>query len=400
MSGTLQDYTGYTETDTASRLTVAANTLTIVTLDDDEDMRLYKDFTASYFDEDFEHTLKVNVTLGTGAEACYVWALTNSVANPLGTLRTATTDMLAVEWKDGVLYLIEVETSEYTDYTTTLSLSTDYYLRIVRDEAVGTYGTLYCYIYTDREYCELVDTLTLTLHVKNDWQYLWGCGGVGNGGGSTSFSGTIVNLTRDIYAYTKEQIRTRVRDLLNEATASFWTNTELDYWINDGIREIAEISGCIQNIDSLSTTNGTRTISYTGYDCVNVEYVPSSGTRVALVQAEPLRDGRGIYNGTVPQFWWTSKGVIGIDPLPDATYTLNAYIADIPSDLTVDSQIPEIPPAFRPLLIYYVCWRAHLKENNYGAASLYHQIYQSELIYVTQDNIVNIPDARSEMRYE
>ncbi len=397
---TLQAYTGYSETDTASRLTVATNTLTITSLDTDEDMRLTKDFTASYFSGDFEHTLKINVTVGTGAESCYVWAVTNSIANPLGTLRTAATDMLALQWLNGALVLVEVETSEYSDTSSALSLATDYYLRVVRDEAVGTYGTLYCYIYTDREYCELVDTLTLTLHATNDWQYLWGCGGVGDGAGSTVFTGTIYNLTLDAYAYTMEGIRTRIRDILNESTAAFWTDAELNYWVNDGIREIAELTGCIQNIDALTTTNGTRTVTYTGYDVAAVEYKPASGTRTALAQSDPLRDGHGRYNSTTPQFFWTGKGAFGIDPLPDATYNLDAYINDVATDMTVDSQIPEIPPAFRPLLVDYGLYRAFLKEGNYGAASLFHQIYQSELIYTAQDNLANIPDARSEMRYE
>jgi len=397
---TLQTYTGYSETDAASRLTVAANTLTIGGLDDDEDLRLTKDFTSGYFSGDFEHTLEIKVTTGTGAESCYVWALTNSVANPLGTLRSAAADMLALQWLDGTLVLIEVETSEYTDTSTALSLATTYYLRVVRDESVGTYGTLYCYIYTDREYCNLVDTLSLTLHAANDWQYLWGCGGVGNGAGGTAFSGTIANLTLDAYAYTLEGIRTRIRDILNESTAAFWTDSELDYWINDGIREIAELTGCVQHIDALVTTNGVRTVAYTGHDVAAVEYKPASGTRVALAQAEPLRDGHGRYKGTAPQFFWTGKGVIGIDPLPDAAYNLDVYINDVASDLTVDSEIPEIPPAFRPLLVYYGLYRAFLKEGNFGAASLFHQIYQSELIYTAQDNIINIPDARSELRYE
>lgn len=396
---TLQTYTGYSETDTASRLTVAANLLTIASLDTDEDMRLYKDFTASYFSGDFEHTLKINVTLGTGTESCYLWALTNSVANPLGTLRTAANDMLALQWLNGNLVLVEVETSEYTDTSSALSLSTDYYLRIVRDEAVGTYGTLYCYIYTDREYCNLVDTLSLTLHVKNDWQYLWACGGVGNGAGDTAFSGTIANLALDAYAYTLKGFRTSSRDLLNESVANFWTDTELNYWINDGIREIAEMTGCIQHIDSLTTTNGVRTVSYTGYDCLNVEYVPASGSRRSLVQSSPLQDGHNQYDGTAPQYWWVNKGVIGIDPLPDATYNLLAYISDIPADLTVDSQVPEIPPSFCSLVPWYVCYRAYLKENNFGAAALCYQIYRNEMVYIAQDILANVPDARSEMRY-
>jgi hypothetical protein len=314
-------------------------------------------------------------------------------------MRAAATDMLALQWINGTLVLVEVETSEYTDTSSALSLSTDYYLRVVRDEAECSYGTLYCYIYADREYCNLVDTLTLALHAKNDWQYLWGCGSVGNGAGSTAFSGTIANLTLDPYAYTLGGVRDRVRDILNENTASFWTDTEINYWINDGIREIAELTGCIQHIDSLITTNGIRVVSYTGYDVANVEYIPSVGDRYSLIQSDPLKDGHVSLDGTAPQYWWVGKGVFGIEPVPDATYNLSVYIQDTATDISVDSQIPEIPPAFRPLIIYYACYRAFHKEQNYGAANFFHQIYNNELVYTAHDNIFNIPDARIEMKY-
>jgi len=48
-----------------------------------------------------------------------------------------------------------------------------------------------------------------------------------------------------------------------------------------------------------------------------------------------------------PKLWWQGLNQIGIDPLPDATYQLNGYIYDKPTDLTVDSQIPEIPTGFQ-----------------------------------------------------
>ena len=82
----LQDYTAYIEVDTASRLTVAANTLTIASLDTDETLKLTYDFGASYFSGDFEHSLNIKVTVGTGTESCYVWGMSDSIANPIGTL--------------------------------------------------------------------------------------------------------------------------------------------------------------------------------------------------------------------------------------------------------------------------------------------------------------------------
>lgn len=394
----LQTYTGYAEVDTASRLTVAANLLTIASLDTDETMQLTYDFGASYFSGDFEHSLNFKVTVGTGTESCYLWAMSDSIANPIGTLITANTDLIALAWTNGALILTERNnTASTTDTSSALSLATDYYLRIVRDEAVGTYGTLYCYIYTDREYCELVDTLVVTLTESKDWRYLWGASSVGGGAGSTVFTGTIANLNLDTYPYTLEGLRTRTRDLLFEDSAVLFTDAELNYFINDGIREISEFAGCIQNIDSLSTTNGTRTVSYTGYDIDSVEYVAS--TPVSMIEVLPVADGHLATSGK-PLHWWQGNAQIGIDPLPDANYTLNGYIYDKPTDLSVDSQIPEIHPAFRPLVILYACHVAYLKRSRIVIADFYKQIYQSELGYTTRYNLVNIPTARSETRYD
>jgi hypothetical protein len=394
----LQDYTGYAEVDTASRLTVAANILTITALDTDEAMQLTYDFGASYFSGDFEHSLNFKVTVGTETESCYLWGMSDSIANPIGTLITANTDLIALGWTNGALILTERNsTVSTTDTSSALSLAMDYYLRIVRDESVGTYGTLYCYIYTDREYCELVDTISVTLTELKDWRYLWAASSVGNGAGSTVFTGTIANLTLDVYPYTLKGIRTGVRDLLDEDTPELWSNAELNYLINDGIREIAVFSGCIQNIDSLSTTNGTRTVSFTGHDVETVEYLAS--TPVSLIEIHPVKDGR-LANHGKPLRWWQGNAQIGIEPLPDATYALNGYIYDKPTDLTVDSQIPEIPPVFRPLVVLYVCHVAYFKRSNVPVSDFYKQIYQGELGYTTRYNLVNLPTARSETRYD
>ncbi len=398
---TLQTYTGYSKTDAASRLTVATNTLTITALDDDESMFLYYDFTASYFSGDFEHTLKVNVSTGTGSEICYVWAMSDSVASAIGQQITANTDLIAVSWENGTLVITERNsTVSTTDTSSALSLSTDYFLRIVRDEAVGTYGTLYCYIYTDREYTNIVDTIQITLTEAKDWRYLFACSSKGDGGGSTAFTGTIANLTLDTYPYTLKGLRTRTRDILNESAAAFWTDTELNGYINEGIRDIASLTGCIQNIDTATTSASTRTVSYTGYDIENIEYKPASGNRESLIQIDPLKDGHVQLDGTDPQYFWKGKGVFGIEPVPDGTYNLDVYVQDYPTDLTVDSQIPEIPMAFRPLVILYALYRAYMKEFNYGAAALLHQMYQSELIFAAEDNLMNIPTARIEMTYQ
>jgi len=387
-----QDYTGYTEKDTATVLTVAASTITVASLDSDEEVYVTYDFTASYFSEDFEHTLNFECTATTGSEICYLWAMCDTV-DEIGALITADTDLLTVYWTNATLTLLEQNGASGTDDSSAAALSEDttYYLRIVRDESVGTYGTLYCYIYTDPSYMTLVDKLTVTLTEKKNFRYLYAVSGQGDGGGGVAWSGTINDLVTDVYPYTLENMRTRIRDLINESTALFWTDAELNRLINDGERDVAIKSLCLESIDSLSTTDAIRLVAFTGYKAIYLEYVPS-GTNRGLVEILPVQLGRFPFNSTEPQYWFENGLNVGIDPLPDATYTLNAYVADYPStEMSANPDIPQIPDDFRPLIVLYAYGRALQKEGRFPQARLILSIYNNELLYSKMDRIINIP---------
>ena len=60
----LEDFTTYTEVDTAGRLTVTSDTITIENLDRDEDSYIYADKGADFFDGDYEHLLQLGVSEG------------------------------------------------------------------------------------------------------------------------------------------------------------------------------------------------------------------------------------------------------------------------------------------------------------------------------------------------
>jgi len=64
----------------------------------------------------------------------------------------------------------------YFDGPSYISKNKLYYMRIVRDENVGTYGTMYVYIYTNSERTEEYELVshTITLHSsKKDFRYLY-----------------------------------------------------------------------------------------------------------------------------------------------------------------------------------------------------------------------------------
>ncbi len=398
-----QTYSGgvYTEVDAGGNITLAANVISCAALLDTNVSYVYKNFGSAYFNGDFEHTLNFKTTGSSGTEIVYLWGMCNSYG-AIGALITANNDLNCVSWENGYLVLTERNgSSSTTDTSVALAENTDYFLRIVRDETVGTYGTLYCYIYADQEYTELVDLLTVTLTESKDWQYLFALSAKGSGSGY-SWTGTIANLTLDKNPYCLGQVRLTCRYLLNELVPAFYSETELNGWINDAVRDIAEKALCIQHIDSTTTTSGTRTVSFLGHKVEAVEWINGS-ERKALRKLLPNQIGRMplLTGAAVPQWWFESGPYVGIDPKPDGTYTLALYVCDYPAaDMTRNGDVPEIPPAFRPLTILYTLWRALTKDKKFQAAQQLYAIYLSELAFVAYDFSQTPPDSREALSYQ
>lgn len=193
---TLQDYTDYTEVDVPTRVTVAANTLTIANLDQDEEVYLYYDFGADYFDGDFEFQFDSMVNAGTNEHA-YIWGLANDVDDLYATAITNNKDCLFVRRAatGATATLSEYNSgSGISRQSITLLSAVTYYFTIRRDESIGTYGTLYLYIYSDSGRSTLVSTCTVTLTEKKDFRYLYAMSAYKNGSTGKSLNGTISNL--------------------------------------------------------------------------------------------------------------------------------------------------------------------------------------------------------------
>lgn len=206
----LQNYTTYTETDPNSRYTVTSTKIDVAGLDRSEDAHVYKDFGAGAFSGDFEH--KVTVYVNSSSQTSSVaraWMLTNAVDDVNG-LRGAAENYIEAYISKASGAIATVTIAEYystnaIDTSINLSLDTPYYLTIVRDEAVGTYGTLYCYIYSDSGRTTLVDTLTLTLRAAIDFRYVYGANSFNNSTTGFAFTGYVENLDinrTDVFATT------------------------------------------------------------------------------------------------------------------------------------------------------------------------------------------------------
>ena len=158
----LENWTTWTETDANSKLTVAANTLTVTAGTFNDSFSVGKDYGASHFGN-FNHEFQIKTTTrGSGSNARVYWMMGNdTLQQRYGTHN----GILIYGWADsGSLYLEETGGSYQS---ASYSNNTDYWLRIER-----TGGTaLSCKIYSDSGRTNLLSTLSITV-ANTAYRYL------------------------------------------------------------------------------------------------------------------------------------------------------------------------------------------------------------------------------------
>uniref|UniRef100_A0A6M3IJ47 Uncharacterized protein n=1 Tax=viral metagenome TaxID=1070528 RepID=A0A6M3IJ47_9ZZZZ len=192
----------YTEVDTVGRVTLQTNGIQATSLDLDETVYVYKDYTAGYFSGDFTHHVDIFCTAASTTNMMFVWGISNTVG-----ILNAQNDYIGVHiGKNGVnlevsLEFVESGGAATTDSNSSLTIGIPYYLRIVRKEDIGTNGTVYCYIYDSIAYTNLVDTLKVTLGANTNFRYLYAMSVYSGAGGNS-----ITALT-DIFSISQYAIK-------------------------------------------------------------------------------------------------------------------------------------------------------------------------------------------------
>jgi hypothetical protein len=200
------------------------------------------------------------------------------------------------------------------------------------------------------------------------------------------------------YTYTLTNLLVATRELLNEPTASFWTDATLTSNINEGMRVIAQTTGCYRTIQSVSTVGSTRLVSYTGYKCIAIEY-----NNIALIKITPVELGHVPLDGITPQYWFEEANKVGIEPIPPAIYSLTVYACAAPTDLSGASDVPVIPYSLCGLIPYYAAAKALYQDSKNGAAAQLMGMFNKELDFMSKSllpNIPNIPNTLESMRFQ
>lgn len=194
-------------------------------------------------------------------------------------------------------------------------------------------------------------------------------------------------------------LKLRVRDLLGESTAAFYSDTEIGAWLNDGETDVASKGLCLESVQTLSITSGNRTVAVTvaPVKTLYVEYVPGSGTPIGLIEITPLMIGHVDLSGAAPQYWFPWGAYVAVEPKPATTYSLNAYTAILPqATMSADADEPSIQAKFIPLVVQYAYIQGLLKDRRFAMAGLAYREYISTLQRIRQDMMEKYANIRNE----
>ncbi len=172
----IEDFGTYTEVDPNSRIAKTTRRVTWADLQTrNESAYVYSDKGVDFFSANFVHRLAFEITEYPGGIFVSPWVLANVVD-----------DVSAINAGDAIYILHagsggnpairideRVAGTSYTSSLYVISLNTPYFLSIERDESVGTFGTLYCYVFSDAARATLLTTLSLALHQKTDFRYVY-----------------------------------------------------------------------------------------------------------------------------------------------------------------------------------------------------------------------------------
>lgn len=199
---------------------------------------------------------------------------------------------------------------------------------------------------------------------------------------------------------------TRIRSVIDEPTARFWTNAELTNWVNDGARDMARRAEDLITFDTSIVIVANTAVYALPPDVIRIhrcEFVPVNSTQTYPVRAssqDEMDQIWGTYQANPASYpsWFVTRGYPGgggsssfkiqFYPVPSQPGTMNLYYYKLPlrignpdmdlSQLTVNVDCPE---GWDDLIIQYVEWRALRKTRDPRWQDSY-QMYNENFDYL------------------
>jgi hypothetical protein len=187
-----------------------------------------------------------------------------------------------------------------------------------------------------------------------------------------------------------EDIRTEVRDIIGEETADFWSDAELNRYINEALRRLVG-----ENRWSWLLTEGVA-----DYRHLNFLLTRSGDTRPYLPKrvtpARGFRLRQTMYTSQAyPAFFYVAsvtddtgdhQTTVRFVPTPTGTVDVEFQYYRVPATLDGDEDVPDVPVQYHKAIVHYAAGTAWLKELNGGAkAQEQYNLYDSIIAQARDD---------------
>ena len=170
---------------------------------------------------------------------------------------------------------------------------------------------------------------------------------------------------------TRLQIRNMIRKRLGETTASFWSDPELNTWMNDACKDIAFKAKCIRSTLFMSPTDETAeyTLSaiFPNVLSINEFYYKIDGINFQKLEATSRTELDLLYptwlsttsGDPIKYYYDREEDIFGLYPKPDLAVTEGVnwgkvFFTKTHVDMTTDGETPQIPENLQNAICDYV----------------------------------------------
>lgn len=174
------------------------------------------------------------------------------------------------------------------------------------------------------------------------------------------------------------QLRTDVRSHLDEITARFWSDTELNRWINEACVDMARRTETLQNFNTNMKTYPGQAKYPMPKHIIRIhrlEFVPFNSTNVYTVTASTYQELDQYWGITqqsqmsYPYYYclWGTPGInltIQLYPVPSQAGTLNVFYYRLPITMVNDTDTAEIPSGWDDMVVLYCEYVAKRKDKD------------------------------------
>jgi hypothetical protein len=191
---------------------------------------------------------------------------------------------------------------------------------------------------------------------------------------------------------TLAQSITEVRDILNEATPAFWTDSQITKWIQEGSRIFSSKTLLVEDTQVLDPPIANKLV-YTATeetwigDVLEIYaaiYDDGSQNYKGLIKVHPRQIGNvATTTAGPPKYYCLHDRSIYIWPLPSAAVITNGQISFLIAKETDD--ITAITDEFQHLPIIYAVAKCKQKDQKFAEASSFLAQFYQELQFERQD---------------